>query len=124
MNVKPAFIYGAISMVVYGIGLLFIPVLMFSWFGLTLPNDLRFVAQIFAASLLGYAVMFWATQGNMPSEARRRIILGEIVHSVIATIIWIIAIIASIGNALMFLPLFSHLSLAIWFGYLYYKGAE
>jgi hypothetical protein len=124
MNVKPAFIYGAISMALYGIGLLFIPAIMFSWFGLALPGDLTFFAQIFAAALLGYAVMFGTAQGDMPSEARRRMILGEIVHSAIATIIWIIAIIQGIGNALMFLPLFSHLSLAIWFGYLYYKGAK
>ena len=113
MNVKPAFIYGAISMVLYGIGLLFIPVMMFSWFGLTLPKDLAFFAQIFASALIGYAVIFWMSQGNLPSKARRNIILGETVHSGIATIIWIIAIVMGIGNALMFLPLFSHLSLAI-----------
>ena len=124
MNVKPAFIYGSISCVLYGIGLLFIPKIMFSWFGLTLPDNLVFFSQIFAAALLGYAVMFWMVQGNMPSVARRNIILGETIHSGIATIIWIIAIITGIGNALMFLPLFSHLSLAIWFGYLYFRGAN
>jgi hypothetical protein len=124
MNVKPAFIYGAISMVLYGIGLLFIPVLMFSWFALELPKDLVFFPQIFGAALLGYAVIFWTAQGDMPSEARRRIILGEVVHSGIATIIWIIAIIQGLGNSLMYLPLLSHLSLAIWFGYLYFKGAK
>lgn len=124
MNVKPAFIYGAITCLLYGIGLLFIPVIMFSWFGLALPSELTFFSQIFAAALIGFAVIFWMSQGNMPSEARRNIILGETVHSGIATIIWIIAIIMGIGNALMFLPLFSHLSLAIWFGYLYWKGAK
>jgi hypothetical protein len=124
MNIKPAFIYGAISMVLYGIGLLFIPVFMFSWFALTLPKDLSFFAQVFGAALLGYAVIFWLAKGDMPSNARRQIILGETVHSGIATIIWIVAIIQGIGNFLMFLPLLSHLSCAIWFGYLYAKGAK
>ena len=124
MNVKPAFIYGAVTCVVYGIGLLFIPTTMFSWFGLTLPQDLTFFAQIFGAALLGYTVIFWMTRGDTPSEARRNVILGEVVHSFIATIVWIMALVAGIGNMLMFLPLFSHASLVIWFGFLYFKGAK
>lgn len=124
MKVKPAFIYGAVSMLLYGIGLLFIPSIMFSWFGLTLPKDLTFIAQVFGAALLGYAVIFWMSKDDMPSEARRNIILGEVVHSLIATIIWIYAIVMGIGNTLMFLPLLSHLSMAIWFGFLYYKGVK
>jgi hypothetical protein len=124
MNVKPAFIYGAATCVLYGIGLLFIPTIMFSWFGLTLTKDLTFFFFFFGAALLGYAVIFWMTRGDLPSEARRYIILGEVVHSLIATIIWIIAIVGGIGNTLMFLPLFSHASLAIWFGILYFNGAK
>jgi hypothetical protein len=124
MNVKPAFIYGAVTCVVYGIGLIFIPSTMLSWFDLTLTQELTLLAQIFGAALLGYAVIFWMTRGDTPSEARRIIILGEVVHSLIATILWIIAIVGGIGNALMFLPLFSHVSLVIWFGLLYFKGAK
>ena len=124
MNVKPAFVYGAVTCVVYGIGLIFIPSTMLSWFDLTLTQELTLLAQIFGAALLGFAVIFWMTRGDTPSEARRNIILGEVVHSLIATILWIIAIVGGIGNTLMYLPLFSHVSLVIWFGFLYFKGAK
>jgi hypothetical protein len=108
--------------VVYGIGLIFIPTTMLSWFDLTLTQELTLLAQIFGGALIGYAVIFWMTQGDAPSKTRKTIILGEVVHSLIATILWVIAIVGGVGNTLMYLPLFSHVSLVIWFGYLYIKG--
>jgi len=124
MKIKAAFIAGAIFSIIFGIWLAFLPNTLPDVFGITLNEDGVHISRIFGAALIGWAVMFWQVRSDMPSEARRNIILGEIFHSGIASIIWIFALIQGLGNWLMWIPFLGHAALTIWFGYLYIKGAK
>lgn len=124
MKIKAAFIAGAIFALIFGIGLAFLPNFMVGLFEVSLNEIGIHNARIFGAALIGLAVIFWQVRKDMPSEARRNIILGETVHSGIASIFWIIALVQGLGNWLMWIPFLCHLVLAIWFGYLYVKGAK
>lgn len=124
MKVKIAFIVGAIVCFVFGLLLTFFPGFSASLFGMDVNEGGEFIARIFGASLLGYCITFWCVRNNSPSEARRSVILGEIVHSGIASILWIWGLFQSIGNLLTLIPLFCHLGLTIWFGILYLKGEK
>jgi hypothetical protein len=124
MKIKAAFIAGAIFAIIFGIGLAFLPNIMIDLFDVSLNEDGIHIARIFGAALIGFAVIFWQVSKDVPSEARRNIILGETVHSGIASIFWIIALVQGLGNWLMWFPFLCHLVLALWFGYLYIKGAK
>ncbi len=124
MKVKFAFVIGAIFAGVFGLLLTFAPGFSASLFGMDVNEGGEFIARIFGASLLGYAIICWRVKSDSPSEARRSVILGVIVHSGIASIIWIWGLVLGVGNLLILIPLIGHLGLAIWFGYLYVKGAK
>jgi len=124
MKIKAAFIAGAIFAIIFGIWLAFLPNTLPGIFDIALNEDGILIARIFGASLIGWAVIFWQVRQDMPSEARRNVILGETVHSGIASIFWIIALFQGMGNWMMWIPFLGHLGLAIWFGYLYFQGAK
>jgi hypothetical protein len=124
MKVKPAFIFCAVMMVIFGLLFVIIPTIALSLFDISLSAEGNAMVRLFGASLIGYAVMLWLAKGDIPSEARRHMILGETTHSAIATVIIIISMIQGIGNYLVAIPLIVHLVCAVWFGYLYGKGAK
>ncbi|MFU8771748.1 MAG: hypothetical protein ACNA8H_04925 [Anaerolineales bacterium] len=124
MNVKPAFIYLALAGVIFGLLFTLIPALTLSIFEISLSTEGLFFVRLFGAALIGYSVIAWSARDDPPSEARRHIILGEIYHSGIATIILVFGLIQGIGNLLLLLPLAVHLSLTLWFGYLYIRGTK
>jgi hypothetical protein len=124
MKVKPAFIFGAILMMFFGVLLTLLPNFSADLFGMVFNADGTHIGRIFGAALIGFGVIFWQVRNDVPSEARRNIILGETIHSGIATIFWVIALVQGLGNFLMWVPLLGHLVAFIWFGYLYIKGAK
>ena len=124
MNVKPAFIYLALAGVIFGLLFTLIPALTLSIFEISLSTEGLFFVRLFGAALIGYSVITWSARDDPPSEAHQHIILGEIYHSGIATIILVFGLIQGIGNLLLLLPLAVHLSLTLWFGYLYIRGAK
>jgi hypothetical protein len=124
MKVKVAFIAGAIFAIFFGICLSIFPQWSADIFGLETNVGFLHIIRIFGAALIGFAVILWQVRDDAPSEARRNIILGEIFHSGIASIFWIIALVQGLGNALMWIPALGHFILTIWFGYLYIKGAK
>lgn len=124
MNLKVPFIYGSIAGLVFGLLFVIIPGLTLSIFDISLSTEGLFFVRLFGASLFGIGVMSWLAKDAPPSKARRHMILGEIFHSGIATIIFVFGLIQGIGNILIIIPFFIHLSLTIWWGYLFVKGAE
>lgn len=124
MKIKVAFIAGAIFAIIFGIWLAFLPNILSDVFDVSLNEDAIHITRIFGAALIGYAVIFWQVRNDMPSESRRNIILGETIHSGIASIFWIFALVQGLGNSLMWFPFLGHLGLFIWFGYLFFKGAK
>ena len=92
-----------------------------SLFDIELNEGGIFVARIFGAALLGFSAVFLYARNESHSEARHSIIIGEAIHSGIAAIIWIEALIRGFGNLLILIPLLGHLGLAIWFWYIAIK---
>lgn len=118
MNVKTAFICGAIFCLVFGIlcgGLG--PRWLSSLLDIELNDAGFFIVNIFGAALLGFSAILWYARNEPPSGARYSIIIGETIHSGIAAIFWINALFQGLGNLLILVPLLGHLGLAVWFGY-------
>lgn len=124
MKVKPAFIFLALAGIIFGLLFTLIPAFALSFFDISLPTEGIFLVRLFGAALIGYGFIAWFAKDVPPSEARRYIILGETIHSGIATIIFVLGLIQGIGNLVLLLPFIVHLFLTLWFGYLYFKGAN
>jgi hypothetical protein len=124
MKVKLAFTLCAIAWVLFGLPFVFFPSFAMSLFNIYLDVWGYFMVRLFGAALIGFAVISWTLKDDPPSEARRHVILGETVHSAIATIVFIYGAILGFESFLSFIPLVIHLIFAVWFGYLYLKGAK
>ena len=117
MKVKTAFICAHILCLAYGLLCGGFTRFAASFFGIELGEAGMFITRIFGAALLGFTAIFLYARNEPHSPARQSIIIGEWIHSTIAVIFWIDALIRGIGDMLIIIPLLSHLVLAIWFGY-------
>jgi hypothetical protein len=124
MKVKLPFTLVAIAWLLFGLPFVFVPEFAMSLFSISLEFWGYFMVRLFAASLLGFAVISWLVKDDPPSEARRHIMLGEAVHSAIATIIFVYGAIVGFASSLSYIPGLLHLIFAFWFGYLFFKGEK
>ncbi len=124
MKVKIVFILVSIAWVLFGIPFLIVPEFAMSTFNISLDTWGHFMVRLFGTALIGFAVISWMVKNDPPSEARRNIILGETVHSALAAIVFIYGAILGFPSALSYLPGVIHIIFAVWFGYLYVKGAK
>lgn len=122
MNLRYAFIWGAIVAGIFGLLFVIVPEFALSVFDFSLNDQGYFMTRLFGGALLGYAVVNWLVKDGPPSEARRYYMLGIFTDSLVAVIVFIIAFIQQIGNLLMLVPFIIHVSLVVWFGYLYWKN--
>jgi hypothetical protein len=121
MKVTTAFIYCALIMGIFGLLFVLIPAFSLSLFAISLSPEGIFMVRIFGAALVGYALILWRAKDEAASPAIRAILLGEVVHSGIASVAFVVAMIQGIGNFLMVMPLLLHLSCTVWFAYLMAK---
>ena len=124
MKIKAAFIYCALIMGIFGLLFVLIPAFSLSLFAISLSTEGIFMVRIFGAALVGYAVILWLAKDEAFSSATRAIMTGEVIHSGIASVFFVIGLIQGLGNFLMIMPLFCHLSCAFWFAYLLAKPQE
>lgn len=124
MKVKPALIADSLNSLIFGLVFVLAPVFALSTFDISLSPDGLFFVRIFGTTIISNAVMNWLAKDAPPSLARRHIILGDALHSVFTTILFVFALIQGFGNALTFIPFVIHLFLSVWFGLLYFKGAS
>lgn len=121
MKIKAAFLCAHFFCLIFGLLCGGLPLWTASFFGIELNEGGIFVGRIFGAALLGFAAIFLYARNEAHSEARIAIIYGETIHSLMAAIFWIEALIRGFGNLFILIPLLGHLGLAIWFGYLAIK---
>ncbi len=124
MKVKLPFTLAAIAWLLFGLPFVLVPGFAMSLFNISLDIWGNFMVQLFGASLLGFAVISWLVKDDPPSEARRHIILGEAVHSAIATILFVYGAIVGFASWLSYIPGLLHLIFTVWFGYLFFKGTK
>lgn len=124
MKVKLAFTLAAIAWILFGLPFVIVPGFAMSLFNISLDVWGEFMVRLFGGALISLAVINWLVKDNPPSEARRTIILGEFVHSAIASLVFVYGLTIGFASVLSYIPFLLHVIFAVWFGYLYFKGAK
>jgi hypothetical protein len=101
----------------FGLGFVFIPDQVMSYYGTTPDASAHYMAQLLGAALLGFAVILWLCKDVDDSPARQAILLGLFVAEGIG---FVVALITQLGggiNALGWSTVLIYLLFALGFGY-------
>ncbi|HET6948526.1 MAG TPA: hypothetical protein VFJ45_12010 [bacterium] len=117
MKLSTLMIVNAIVAAVFGVGFVFAPGQVTSLYTPEVGAPLRYMAQLFGAALLGFAVLTWVARNAPDSEARHAILLALFVGDVVGFILALIGRLGGVVNALGWSTVLIYLLLALGFGY-------
>lgn len=101
----------------FGLGFVFIPEQVLSFYGTTPVASTSYMAQLLGAALLGFAIILWLCKDAEDSPMRQAILLGLFVAEGVG---FVVALMAQLGggiNALGWSTVAIYLLFALGFGY-------
>jgi hypothetical protein len=101
----------------FGLGFVFIPEQVMSYYGTAPDAGANYMAQLLGATLLGFAVILWLCKDAEDSPTRQAILLGLFVAEAVG---FVVALIVQLGggiNALGWSTVIIYLLAALGFGY-------
>ena len=107
----------AVVAVVFGLAFVLVTGPLLSVYGITLDKAGTLVAQLFGASLLGFAVLNWFARGVTDREARQAILLANLASDAVGFVMALIGQLAGVANALGWSTVALYLLLALGFAY-------
>ena len=107
----------AVVAVVFGLAFVLVTGPLLSVYGITLDKAGTLVAQLFGASLLGFAVLNWFARGVTDREARQAILLANLASDTVGFVMALIGQLAGVANALGWSTVALYLLLALGFAY-------
>ena len=105
----------------FGLAFVVVPVRLLSVYGATGGSSLAYVAQLYGAALLGFALLTWSARNAGDSEARRAIVLALFVADAIGFVIALISQLRIGVNAIGWSTVAIYLLFALGFGYFQFK---
>ena len=117
MKLSTLFTINAIVAFLFGLTFVLVPGTAMSFYGITLSLGGIIVAQLFGASLLGYAVLTWSARNAGESEARNAIVLAMVLSETIGFIVALLGQLSGAVNGLGWSTVLIYLVLALGFGY-------
>lgn len=116
MKLNSFLVVKAIISLVFGIGFVLIPVVVWSFYGMTVDSVAVFTTRFFGACLIGIGLICWFTR-NADSDALKRIILSLFVADTIGFIVALTGQLSGIMNAFGWIAVAIWLFLALGLGY-------
>ena len=110
-------VVNALIATVFGVAFVVVPAQAASLYGPEVTPQLEYVAQLFGAALLGFAVLTWTAKDAPDSEARRAILLALFVGDGIGFVVSLIGQLGGVMNTGGWSTVVIYLLLAIGFGY-------
>jgi hypothetical protein len=101
----------------FGVGFIVVPDQVLSFYGPDVTPQLEYVAQLFGAALLGFAVLTWTAKNAPDSDARRAILLALFVGEGAGFVVSLIGQLGGVMNALGWSTVMIYLLLTLGFGY-------
>lgn len=124
MKLSALMIVNAIVAGVFGLGFVLVPGRVMSLYGPETGVVLEYVARLFGAALLGFAVLTWTARNAPDSEARKAILLAMFYGDCIGFIVALIGQLGGVLNALNWSTVVIYLLLGIGFGYFLFGGRQ
>jgi hypothetical protein len=91
---------GAVVTLIFGLSLVFIPVALFSLYGITVTDAGIVLARLFGAAFLGFTVLNWSARNAADSEVLRGIVLANLLMDAVGFVVTLLGQLAGLANAL------------------------
>ena len=117
MKLSTLMVVNALVAAVFGVGFVVVPGQVMSFYGPEVTPPLEYMAQLFGAALLAFAVLTWTARNAPDSATRRAILLAMVVGDGIGFIVSLIGQLGGVMNALGWSTVVIYLLLALGFGY-------
>ena len=120
MSYRNLLAIAAVIALAFGVGFVLVPAQVAAYYGLTLNPAGAFVAQLFGAALIGFAVLNWAARGAEASQPISAVILANLVGDGVGFVIALMGQMAGTGglNQMGWVTVAIYLLLALGFAYL------
>ena len=89
-GLKTTFLVHFIAALLFGLGFLFMPVLVGSWYGLNVQEPDTY--RLLGAAMLGFAVSSWFAYGATDWESVRIVVVMELVWTILGTLVMLYAL--------------------------------
>ena len=117
MNLSLLFTVNAIVAAVFGLAFVIAPGQAASLYGVTADAQFRYLAQLFGAALVGFAVLTWVARNATASDARKAIVLALFVSNALGFVLALLGQMAGVVNTMGWSTVVIYLILALGFGY-------
>jgi hypothetical protein len=117
MKLKTLLVIGTVVAGVFGLAFVFVPGQVIAAYGITADAGLKYVGQLFGASLIGIAVLTWFAKDTPESEARTAILRALFVFNGLALVVTLLAQLNGVANALGWSSVAIFLLFAIGYAY-------
>jgi hypothetical protein len=101
----------------FGLGFVFIPEQILSYYGGDPNAGANYMAQLLGAALIGIAIILWLCKDVEDSPARRAILLGLFVAEGVGFVVALMMQLSGVMNALGWTTVMLYLLFALGFGY-------
>ena len=108
---------GAVVTLTFGLSLVFIPVALFSLYGITVSDAGIVLARLFGAAFLGFTVLNWSARNAADSEVLRGIVLANLLMDAVGFVVTLLGQLAGLANALGWSFVALYLLFALGFAY-------
>ena len=117
MKLNTLLLVNAVVAAVFGIAFVLLPSQVFSLYGPTETEALKYTGQLFGSALVSFAVLSWSARNAPASEARRAIVLALFIGDAIGFVVALAGQLSAAVNSLGWSTVAIYLLLAIGFGY-------
>ncbi|MEX2437424.1 MAG: hypothetical protein WD509_02505 [Candidatus Paceibacterota bacterium] len=123
MKLKTFSIVWAVIYLGFGLGIIFIPIQLMEFFGVTLDSNGTMMARLLGTALTAYGLTFWLNR-NLPAseKAWHNLLLTSFIYNIVVIPILLIALLDGVTNAMGWMPLGQHIFLAATFGYFTFRN--
>jgi hypothetical protein len=124
MKLNTLMVVNAIVAAVFGLGFMFAPGHVMSYYSPETGATLEYVGQLLGAALFAFAVLTWCARNVPDSEARRAILLAMFVGDGAGFIIALIAQLGGVQNTVGWSTVAIYLLLGLGWGYFRFLAKE
>src|SRR3989337_2392842 len=124
MNLSLLFTVNAIVAAVFGFAFVIAPGQAASLYGVTADAQFRYLAQLFGAALVGFAVLTWVARTATASDARKAIVLALFVSNALGFGLALLGQMAGVVSTMGWSTVVIYLILALGFGYFRFMRAS
>ena len=104
----------------FGLAFVFAPAQLLAQYGLVVDAGFGLVAQLFGATMVGYAILTWLVRKVGDSEARRAIVFALFISDGVAFVLALMAQLKGLVNSLGWSTVAIYLLLALGFAYFHF----